>query len=156
MVVSFKTSAGAVATVHKQTYKIVCFGDAISGRLRVDTTATVEKKHDPFKYGRTSIFIYKFCMYTEASLEPERCSFKDDIKAKNHWVSTHARHIRQFEDVNIPLNIPRDGAMDENKMGENTGRANHHNHPPQAGVADTPPQGVQQQAQHRHTLPQQG
>jgi len=40
VVVSFKTTAGAVAAIHKQTYKIVCFGDAAGGRLRVDTAAT--------------------------------------------------------------------------------------------------------------------
>jgi hypothetical protein len=52
-------------------------------------------------------------MYMEASLDPERCSFKIDQKARNHWVSTHARQIGQFEDVNNPPNIPRDEEMEE-------------------------------------------
>ena len=39
IVTSFKTAAGAVAAIHKQTYKIVCFGDAASGILCVDAAA---------------------------------------------------------------------------------------------------------------------
>ena len=39
VLISCKTTAGAVATIHKQTYKIVCFGDAAGGRLRVDAAA---------------------------------------------------------------------------------------------------------------------
>ena len=65
-------------------------------------------------------------MYTDTSLNPERCSWKVDIKANNHWVSIHARQIGQFEDVNSPLNIPRDEAMKEETMGEDTGRADRH------------------------------
>jgi hypothetical protein len=59
IVISFKTTAGAVATIHKQTYKIVYFGDAAGGRLRVDAIATTRGKHDPNKQGRRSILIYK-------------------------------------------------------------------------------------------------
>ncbi len=40
VVISFKTTAGAVAAIHKQTLRIVCFGDAVGGRLRVDASAT--------------------------------------------------------------------------------------------------------------------
>ena len=99
---SFKTAAGAVATIHKQTYKIVCFGDAIGGRLRVDATATSGGKRDPDIQGRKSILIYKSYMYSEASLDPEKCTFKMDQKARNLWVSAHARQIGQFEDVSCP------------------------------------------------------
>ena len=81
--ISFKTAARAVASIHKQTYKIVCFGDAVRGRLQADTTAATRGKHDPSKQGRRSIFIYKSYMYSEASLDPERCTFKVDQKARN-------------------------------------------------------------------------
>ena len=59
LVISFKTATGAVEAIHKETYKIVCFGDAAGGRLRVDATATVGGKQDPSKQGRRSILIYK-------------------------------------------------------------------------------------------------
>jgi hypothetical protein len=39
LVLSFKTKAGAIAAIYKQTYKIAYFGDAVGGVLRVDTTA---------------------------------------------------------------------------------------------------------------------
>ena len=44
MVISFKISTGAVATVHMHTHTIVCFGDAVGGRLKVDTTTTSGRK----------------------------------------------------------------------------------------------------------------
>ena len=49
VVISFKTAAGAVVAIRKQTYKIVCFGDAAGGKLRVDAAATSSGKQDPFK-----------------------------------------------------------------------------------------------------------
>ena len=47
VVVSFKIAEGAVASIHKHAYKIVCFGDAAGGRLRADATATTRGKQDP-------------------------------------------------------------------------------------------------------------
>ena len=75
-VISFNTTARDVASIHKQTYKIVCFGDAASGRLRVDATATSGGKQDPTKHGRVSILIYKSYMYSEASLDPENAPLR--------------------------------------------------------------------------------
>ena len=83
IVVSFKTAAGAVATIHKQAYKIVCFGDATGGRLQVDASVTAGGKQDPSKQGRKSILIYKSYMYSEASMYPEKFTFKMDQKAQN-------------------------------------------------------------------------
>jgi hypothetical protein len=74
--ISLKTTARAFATIHRHTYKIVCFKDAAGGRLRVDAAATTGGKQDPRKQGLRSILIYKSHMYTEASLDPERCSYK--------------------------------------------------------------------------------
>ncbi len=93
IVISFKTVVGAVAEAHMQTFKIIGFGDVDIDRLRVDTTATTEGKHDPSKQDRKSILIYKSHVYTEASLDPERWSFKTDVKFKNKWVSDHVRQI---------------------------------------------------------------
>ena len=44
VVVSFKTAAGAILAVERQTYKIVSFRDINTGRLRVDTAATTGGK----------------------------------------------------------------------------------------------------------------
>ena len=83
VVISFKTAAGAIASIHKQTCKIVCFGDGAGGRLRVDVAATAREKQDPHKPGRRNILIYKSYMYSEASLDPEKSIFKMDLKARN-------------------------------------------------------------------------
>ncbi len=82
-IISFKTAAGAIAVVHKQTFRIVCFRDAAKGRLRVDTAATAGGKEDSSKQGLRSILIYKSHMYKEATLDPERCSQKSYQKARN-------------------------------------------------------------------------
>ena len=83
--VSFKTSTtGAILVVQRQTYKIVYFRDRDNGRLRVDTIATVGAKQDMRKQGRRFILIYKAPMYTEASLDPDRCTHKAYEKARRN------------------------------------------------------------------------
>ena len=79
--VSFKTASGAILAVHRQTYKIVSFRDNDIGRILVDTSATIGGKQDMNKQGRRVILIYKAYMYTEASLDPERCTHTSDEKA---------------------------------------------------------------------------
>ena len=59
-----------------------------------------------------SLLIYKSYMYSEVSLDPEKCTFKMDQKARNQWVSAHARHIGQFEDVSSPLHNAYDEEME--------------------------------------------
>ena len=100
VVVSFKTAAGAILAVQRQTFKIVCFKDTDNGRLRVDTTTTIEGKQDSAKHGRRVILIYKSHMYIESSLDPERCSHKTDEKARRAWLLSHIRQIEQYEDIN--------------------------------------------------------
>ena len=42
-------------------------------------------------------------MYTEASLEPERYTFKSDEKARRNWLQTHLRQIDQYEGIDSPV-----------------------------------------------------
>ena len=86
VIISFKAATRVVATIHRQTFRIVCFKDTTRGRLRVDAKATTGGKHDPSKQGLRSILIYLSHMYTEASLDPKRCSLKVDQKVRNQWV----------------------------------------------------------------------
>ena len=60
-------------------------------------------------------------------MDPERCNFKANQKAKNQWVTNHARQISQFEDVNSPIIITRDEAMEEDPRAEDTSIADRHN-----------------------------
>ena len=99
VVVSFKTAAGSILVVHRKTYKIVCFRDVDTGRLRVHTSATIGGKQDMNKQGRKVILIYKAHMHTEASLDPERCTHKSDEKAKRSWKQNHLRQIDQYENI---------------------------------------------------------
>ena len=89
VVVSFKTGAEAILARKRQAYMIVCFRDTDSGRLRMDTAATFRGKQDMHKQGRRVILIYKAHMYTEASLDPERCTHKSDENAMRAWLVTH-------------------------------------------------------------------
>jgi len=57
VVVSIKTSVGAILAVHRQTYKIVCFQASVGGCFGVDTPTTTGGKQDPSKQGRRTIMI---------------------------------------------------------------------------------------------------
>ena len=48
----------------------------------MDLAATSSGKQGPSKHGIMSILIYKSHIYKEASLDPERCSFKVDHKVR--------------------------------------------------------------------------
>ena len=50
--------------------------------------------------------IYKAHMYYEASLNLERCTLKTDEKTKRNTLTTHLRHIDQYEDVTNPYIKP--------------------------------------------------
>ena len=65
-------------------------------------------------------------MYSEASLDPGKCTFKMDQKARNQWVSAHARQIGQFEDVNNPPQNAYDEEMETEAEGAAT-RGGEHN-----------------------------
>ena len=54
------------------------------------------------KQGRMVILIYKAHMYSESSLDPERCLHKTDEKARRAWLLSHIRQIDQNEDINNP------------------------------------------------------
>ena len=68
----------------------------------MDTAATAGGKHDPIKQGIRSILIYKSHMYKEATLDPERCSYKSNQKARNLWVANQIRNLGHYEDVSNP------------------------------------------------------
>jgi hypothetical protein len=91
VIMSFETTTGAFATIHGQKDTIVCFKDAAMGRLRVNDAATTGGKQDPRKQGLRSILIYKFHMYMEASLDPERYIHKSNQNARNLWVAKQIR-----------------------------------------------------------------
>jgi hypothetical protein len=118
IVVSFKTAAGAILAIQRQSYKIVCFRDMDNGRLRVDTTIKVGGWQDMHKQGQRIILIYKAHMYTEASLDPERCLHKSDEKAMRAWLVTHIRQIEQYEDISNPYRDQQeDDTMEEAEFG---------------------------------------
>jgi hypothetical protein len=54
------------------------------------------------KQGRRVILIYKAHMYTEAPLDPERCTHESDAKVRRIWLQTHLRCIDNYEDINNP------------------------------------------------------
>ncbi len=98
VVVSFKTATGAILAVQRQTYKIVSFRDNDNGRLRVDTSTTHNRRQAGHEQERPHgiILIYKAHMYTQASLDPERCTHKSDEKAMHNWLQTHLRQKDQY------------------------------------------------------------
>ncbi len=79
----------------------------------MDTAATTGGKQDQSKQGLRSILIYKSHVYKEASLDPERCTFKSDEKARNSWVSNLIGDLGHYEDVGSPANNTQQEYMEE-------------------------------------------
>ena len=141
VVVSVKTAAGAILAVNRQTYKIVCFKDNDSGRLRVDTSATIGGKQDMNKQSRRVMLIYKAHMYTEVTLDPERCAHTSDEKAMRNWLQTHLRQIDQYEDIDSPARDQHeDDTMEEADAG--TEQPDRIELPPNGSGAHAPTQGA--------------
>ena len=66
------------------------------------------------KQGRKVILIYKAHIYTEASLDPDRCTHKSDEKARRNWIQTHMRQIDLYEDIASPdIDHQEDDTMKE-------------------------------------------
>ena len=93
MVISFETAAGTILAVQRQSYKIVCFKDATSGRLKVDPDAPAGGKHNPALQGLRVLLIYKTYMHTDSTLDLERCAFKTDANMRHKWI------IKQIQQV---------------------------------------------------------
>jgi hypothetical protein len=144
VIISFKIAARAITPIHKQTYKNVCFKDSTRGRLRVDLAATAGGKQDPRKQGLRSILIYKSHIYKEASLDPERCSFKVDQKPRTQWVANQIRQLGRYEDVCSPNIYTQAEYMEENINTGDTGQGDPHAQsttlPP--GGSGVPPTGA--------------
>ena len=102
MVISFKTTPGAILAVHRHHYKIVCFRDATSGRLKVDLDAIAGRKHNPTLQGSRVILIYKTYMHSESSLDPERFAYKSDPGMRNKWIIKHIQQVDHHEDCVSP------------------------------------------------------
>ena len=86
IVASFKSAAGAITAIQRQTLRFVCYSDTNSGRLRVDMATTTRGKQNPSLIGRRVMLIYRTHMHPESSLDPEHCTPKSDAKARSSWL----------------------------------------------------------------------
>ena len=95
-VVSYKTTTRAAARIGRQLFKIVCFEESISGKLIVDTYATMGGKHDPNKQRRKMILVYKTSMHAKSQLNSAPCGPKADPRTKHTWLIRTLRHLDQY------------------------------------------------------------
>ncbi len=80
----------------------------------MDIAATIGGKQDMSKQGHRVILIYKAHIYTEVSLDPEKCTHKSDEKVRRSWIQTHLRQIDQYEDIASPdTDQQEDDTMEE-------------------------------------------
>ena len=93
IVVSFKTAAGAIAAIQRQTLRFVCNSDTTNGRLKIDMASTARGKHNPSLQGRRVMLIYRTHMHPEASLDPEHCTPKSDARAMSMWLHAHIKIV---------------------------------------------------------------
>ena len=152
MVISFKTTPGAILAVQRQTFKIVCFRDAISGRLKVDMDATTGGKQNPALQGSRVILIYKTYMHTEPTLDPERCAFKSDAGMRNKWIIKQIQQVVQHGDCASPphqTEINEDMEEDVHPVAEH-GQVQQDMRKAADGAADGAVSGAGQQTETMH------
>jgi hypothetical protein len=82
-VVSYKTVDGAAATINIQLFKIVCFAYPNSGKLTVDTNATMGGEQDPNKERRMMMLVYKTSKHSESQLNSKPRGPKADSRTKD-------------------------------------------------------------------------
>ena len=70
----YKTAAGANATIAIQNLQIVYFVDALIGKLRGDSGATVEGKQNISMQGRRMLLIYNINMLTGSTFNSDQCT----------------------------------------------------------------------------------
>ena len=100
--VSFKTAAGAITAIYRQTLRFVCYNDTTSGRLKIDMAATTGGKHSPSLQGGRVMLLYMTHMHPEVSLDPEHCTTKSDARARSSWLHAQRMTVDQYEDVYSP------------------------------------------------------
>ena len=96
IILSYKTVAGAVATIHRQNLKIVCFADTQTGRLRVENQATTGGKQDSSMQVNRMVIIYKTNMHLGSSLNPAQCMQRSSRTARQRWLITTLQHLKQY------------------------------------------------------------
>ncbi len=132
IILSFKTAAGAVAAIQRQTLKIVCFTDTNPCRLMVDILATLGGKQDGSKQGKRMILIYKSNMHSTSSMNPTQCTQRTDRNARQKWLITTLRQLEQYQ----PTTDPPTHFNSDADMGDQEQPTQHH--------------GTQDPQQHEH------
>ena len=99
---SYKTVAGATASISRHLFKIVCFADLKLGKLTVDTYATMGGKQDPNKQRRMMILVSKTAMHPEVQLNSAPCGPKADPRTKHIWLIGTLRHLHQYPQTTSP------------------------------------------------------
>ena len=111
--VSFKTAAGAITAIQRQTLRFACYSDTNNGRLKIDMATTSGGTHNPSLQGRRVMLIYMTRMHPEASLDPEHYTPKSDARARSSWLHTHIKAVDHYEDVYNPEPNEGDTYMEE-------------------------------------------
>jgi len=117
IILTYKTAAGAVAAIQRQTLKIVCFTDRDTGRLRVDIPATLGGKQDSSKQGRRIILIYKSSMHAGSIMNPAQCTQRTDRNSRQKWIITTLQQLEQYQPTpDPPIQFNTDADMGEQEQ----------------------------------------
>ncbi len=83
--VSYRTAAGATATIVKRKFQITCYTEPDTGRLRVDpalTTRIIASSHS----GAKKNLIYDAYVHPQSDLDPGNCGAGTTLRDRNAWV----------------------------------------------------------------------
>ena len=118
-VISFNTSAGAVASVIKRMFLITCYTEADTGRLRLDPTLTARQNAGSHT-GAKKILIYDTYPHPLSSLDPSICGPGTTPRDHNTWVINNLKVMDHFTTIPLPNVAERNTNDMDNREGQPT------------------------------------
>jgi len=92
IVLSYKTVAGAVATIIKHVFLITCYKEDNTGRLRLDATLTLGFTAGAQPRAKT-ILIYDATPHPVSDLNPTKCGPGTTPRDKQAWASNMLKQV---------------------------------------------------------------
>jgi hypothetical protein len=111
IVLSYKTAAGALASVIKHMFVITCFTEAETGRMRLDLALTVGRATGA-QPGAKKILIYDATPHPLLDLNPAKCGPGTTPRERQQWAIHMLMQVEQLSDVEQAATT-QDGAAED-------------------------------------------
>jgi hypothetical protein len=98
IVLSYKTTAGAVASVIKHKLLLTCYTNEHTGRRRLDAALTSGKTARA-QHGAKKKLIYDAIPHSLSDLNPAKCGMRATTRDRQQWAANMLKRFEQLPDV---------------------------------------------------------